>query len=985
MTAAFCPKSRLIICIFALAIISQAARARDTTGIPWQGERGITETVDEIMARQAVLTPGGQGQDVTPVQTHNPHNELASPKHNPRAPKVSQWPPPDVTSPVIPPTASPQTVGAGWLGVELADAPYIPPDSMGAAGPNQVMVIVNGRIRVFNKAGALGPLDSTTDNFFNSVRSASTSDPKVCYDRLTQRWFVSMIDVAADNRVMLAVSSGPTITGITGWTFFQFRHDLVGSTPNSDTGGFADYDTLGVDRYAIYIGVNVFNGSGTAVLGTTAFVINKSNLFSGTLTVTAFRQVGTPTSGPWTPQGVSNDDPNSTEGYFVSTDRGLLGQIDINRISNPGGTPSISSVMAVTVPATSKPISQTHKGKTGNKNLDALDDRLFSAAIFKNKITGTSSLWTAHNIQVDATGVGSNTGGRNGSRWYEIGNLTDPPALIQAGTLFDSAASSPRGYWIPSVAMSGQGHMGLGSSYAGANFFAGVAASGRFRTDPLGNTQLPTQAMISSTAYNLMENSNPHRWGDFSHTVVDPNDDMTMWTFQEYCNAANSWGVRVVQLKAPPPATPTNAVPPSIAQGQSNVTVAVSGISVAGSEYFDPGQDIGGPGYSNHITAAISGAGVTINGVTFSNVTNIVLNLSVSANALAGARTLTVTNPDGQSAASTPGIITILGPPGIISPPTNTNIAVGASATFTVSATGTPVYYQWRFNSLELGGATNSLYSVTNAQCSDAGSFDVVVTNSYGAITSSPALLTVVSPPAIASQPAAQTIAAGQSAFFAVSATNECGLGFSYQWQFNGTNLNGATASGCSVTNAQLANAGGYAVIVSNLAGSATSSVAVLTVVSPPLVDFSANPTAGPAPLTVFFTNLTSGATNYGWSFGDGNGSTDLAPAYTYTNPGNYSVQLSAAGSGGTSLLTRAGYISVSIPPPLISVYPPDQSNFVFSFPTFTSRTYVVQFKNSLDDSNWQTLQSAPGDGATRFVTNALADAPQRFYRLLLP
>jgi hypothetical protein len=64
----------------------------------------------------------------------------------------------------------------------------------------------------------------------------------------------------------------------------------------------------------------------------------------------------------------------------------------------------------------------------------------------KNKISGATTLWTAHNIQVNTTGVASASGGRNGSRWYEITNLTTTPTLNQSGTLFDSAASNQKSY-----------------------------------------------------------------------------------------------------------------------------------------------------------------------------------------------------------------------------------------------------------------------------------------------------------------------------------------------------------------------------------------------------------------------------------------------------------------------------------------------------------------------------------------------------------
>jgi hypothetical protein len=73
-----------------------------------------------------------------------------------------------------------------------------------------------------------------------------------------------------------------------------------------------------------------------------------------------------------------------------------------------------------------------------------------------------------------------------------------------------------------------------------------------------------------------------------------------------------------------------------------------------------------------------------------------------------------------------------------------TNIA---SVTFSVSASGSlPLYYQWRFNSNTLSGATGSTYTITNPVLSQAGYYDVVVHNISGAVTSSPALLTLVVP-----------------------------------------------------------------------------------------------------------------------------------------------------------------------------------------------------------------------------------------------
>ncbi|MBL8008253.1 MAG: hypothetical protein JNJ56_12040 [Ignavibacteria bacterium] len=625
-----------------------------TVGVPMDFGPGITLTVAEIMEREAMLP---EARYKTPKERPIERKEFEESKEatenlvqNPDAPPVSQWPPrnPDEKYQEPLQTDAPQTLGTTFVGPVLSTAGYIPPDSQGDVGPTQVMVTSNGRITVYSKAGVVGGLNVGLDAFFSSVDNGTgTSDPHIRYDRLTQRWYVVGINLPGSgaNRIMIARSSGPTITNSSSFTFFQFQQDAVG-TPGADAGAFADYPTLGVDKFALYIGANMFqNVSPYAYLGTSVWVVNKTNLNAGSLTVSGFHQISNgSTEGPRTPQGVDNDDPSATEGYFIGVSNFAYSRLTIRRVTNPGTTPVLSGNLNITVPTTTSSQSVPCNGSTAN--LDGLDDRLFAAAIHRNKISNTVTLWTAHNFEVNSSGVASTSGNRLASRWYEVTNLTTTPSLSQSGTIFDPAASNILNYWIPSCAMSGQGHMAIAYSRAGTANKAEIYASGRLRTDALGTTQANLLLQSSSTNYNV--ESGTQRWGDYSQTVVDPTDDMTFWTFQEYCNANNSWGVRAVQLKAPPPATPSSSSLVNIDAGQTSVNIVITGTSASGSEFYDPGADAGGPGFANHIAASITG-GVTVNSITFNSPTQVTLNIN-TVSATVGAKNITITNPDGQTA-----------------------------------------------------------------------------------------------------------------------------------------------------------------------------------------------------------------------------------------------------------------------------------------------------------------------------------------------
>ena len=174
--------------------------------------------------------------------------------------------------------------------------------------------------------------------------------------------------------------------------------------------------------------------------------------------------------------------------------------------------------------------------------------------------------------------------------------------------------------------------------------------------------------------------------------------------------------------------------------------------------------------------------------------------------------------------------------------------------------------------------------------------------------------------PNILTNPVSVTVTAGVTATFSVAATGVPDP--FYQWVKDGTNLVGATSATLTVSNPQDGDAGGYSVIVSNGAGSATSDSATLTILDlPPVADFSGTPTNGPAPLAVTFTDSSTGAiTNRFWDFGDGNTTNTVSTSvdHTYNGAGSNTVSLTAFGPGGTSTVTQTAYIVVINPAQLV-------------------------------------------------------------------
>jgi hypothetical protein len=187
--------------------------------------------------------------------------------------------------------------------------------------------------------------------------------------------------------------------------------------------------------------------------------------------------------------------------------------------------------------------------------------------------------------------------------------------------------------------------------------------------------------------------------------------------------------------------------------------------------------------------------------------------------------------------------------PVISQQPTNQTVNQGASATFVITATGAaPLRYQWFFNSAGILNATNASLVLSNVRGTNDGTYYCIVSNAHGFATSASATLTVRVPPAIVTQPAAQTVNPGATASFGVTVSGTAP--FTYQWRLNGTNLAGRTSPTLVLNNVQHTNAGNYSVSIANAIGSAVSQSAEL-IVRPQLVSVRRLISGGDAELTL--------------------------------------------------------------------------------------------------------------------------------------
>jgi len=324
--------------------------------------------------------------------------------------------------------------------------------------------------------------------------------------------------------------------------------------------------------------------------------------------------------------------------------------------------------------------------------------------------------------------------------------------------------------------------------------------------------------------------------------------------------------------------------------------------------------------------------------------------------------------------------------PAITTPPASLTRAEGATATFSVVASGSATLsYQWRRNGVNIAGATSASYTTPALTSADNGAqFSVVVSNAEGSVTSAVATLSVGASvaPGISTPPTSISVVAGQAASFSVVATGSDPL--AYQWQRNGVNVAGASSASYTTPATTAGDDGAsYTVTVSNPGGSVTSAAAVLTVTSAPVAPGIVTP---PAPATVnagqtaTFSVVASGSAPLAYQWLRNGAAVVGATAASYTTPatvaGDDGSRYSVRVSNGTApdATSAEALLTVSTGPVYPAIVTPPSSVTVTAGQT---ASFSVVATGSEPLSYQWLYNGAPISGATSaaYTTPAMAAA----------
>lgn len=421
-------------------------------------------------------------------------------------------------------------LGIGTPGFSVNSAP---PDTTGAVGATQFVQWVNTSFAVYDKASkarTFGPANGLTlwSGFPGVCGTRNDGDPVVQYDKIANRWVLSQFAVPSSGPFTQCIAVSTTSDATGSYNRYQFTY------PN-----FNDFPKVGVWPDAYYVTYNIFTIS---FQGSTVCAIDRAKMLAGQAATQQCFKVPA-AFGSTLPGDLDGPPPTAgTPAVIVARGSNSINfwkfKVDWTTPGNSTFSGPVNVAVAPFSPACSGGSNCIPQPNTRNR-LDSLADRLNFRAAYR---ADRDSLVLNH-----AVSAGSQRLSVTALRWHEFRNVSGAtPTLAQEGT-FGGTDRVHR--WMGSIAQDKFGNIAIGYTASNASVFPSVRFASRSAGDAAGT--LGNETVLATGAGS--QTGGLTRWGDYSHTSIDPVDDCTFWHTNEYMTQTGSfnWNTRISSFKLP--------------------------------------------------------------------------------------------------------------------------------------------------------------------------------------------------------------------------------------------------------------------------------------------------------------------------------------------------------------------------------------------------------------------------------------------------
>jgi hypothetical protein len=490
------------------------------TGRPVRAAGAAVVSLGDLAGRAAFPASSGAQEAIPflPQIEAPPSANVAPPSASRAAPRAQAGP-----NAVSPPPSS------GFLALE--DGPkvgtaafIIPPDTHGAVGRDKLMVTLNNNYRIQDKATGAALSTVSINTFWAPTGATAPFDPRVLYDPYNDRWLViaATSSRSAESSILVGVSQTSDPLG----AFFLFRVEADASHLL-----WGDFPTIGFNKNWVAVSVNMFAVADNTFSSSKVFVVDYPSLRGGTFNAFEVPNVGESGMQPAVTYSTTE------ETLYIATHRNSASATyRLNRISGaPPAAPTYTTGATKTNPlgGWAQPLGDILPQQclvgcpTAPRFIDVGDSRLGNA-VFRD-----GAIYYAQTVGLPASGGISHTA----AQWVQLDTNGD---VVQAGRIEDPTASPSNGgkwYAYPSIAVNRDKDVLVGFSQFASNQFAAAGYAARAAADPTGTMREPVIYKAGEDYYQKTFSGTRNRWGDYSHTQVDPSDDRTLWTIQEYAAA----------------------------------------------------------------------------------------------------------------------------------------------------------------------------------------------------------------------------------------------------------------------------------------------------------------------------------------------------------------------------------------------------------------------------------------------------------------